>query len=73
VYLGWAGLSLLKQPQLKKIALIMLGLLVVQIILGVANLVLHLPLALAVGHNMGAALLLISVVVLNSKITALKA
>jgi heme a synthase len=73
IYLGWLGLSLLKQPQLKKIMLIMLSLLVVQIVLGIANLVLHLPLALAVGHNMGAALLLISVVVLNSKITALKA
>lgn len=73
VYIGWLGLSLLKQPQLKKTAHIMLGLLVIQIILGIANLVLHLPLALAVGHNMGAALLLMSVVVLNSKITALKA
>ena len=73
VYIGWLGLSLLKQPQLKKIAHIMLALLVIQIVLGVANLVLHLPLALAVGHNMGAALLLISVVVLNSKITALRA
>ncbi len=72
IYLGWLGVSLLKQPQLKKIALIMLGLLLLQIILGIANLVLHLPLALAVGHNMGAALLLISVVVLNSKITAFK-
>ena len=73
IYLGWLGLSLLKHAQLKKIVHIMLGLLVVQIILGIANLLLHLPLALAVGHNMGAALLLISVVVLNSKITAIKA
>jgi heme a synthase len=73
VYIGWLGLSLLKQPQLKKIAHIMLGLLGIQIVLGIANLVLHLPLALAVGHNMGAALLLMSVVILNSKITALKA
>ena len=71
IYLGWLGLSLLRQSQLKKIAHIMLGLLVIQIVLGIANLVLHLPLALAVGHNMGAALLLISVVVLNSKITVL--
>jgi cytochrome c oxidase assembly protein subunit 15 len=73
VYLGWLGLSLLKQPPFKKIAHIMLGLLAIQIVLGIANLVLHLPLALAVGHNMGAALLLMSVVVLNSKITAQKA
>jgi len=66
--LGW---HLLKQPQLKKITQIMLILLVVQIGLGVANLLLHLPLTLAVGHNMGAALLLITVVVLNSKITGI--
>lgn len=71
IYLGLLGLRLLKEPQLKKSAHIMLGLLVVQIILGVANLVLHLPLVLAVGHNMGAALLLTTVVVLNSKITGL--
>jgi heme A synthase len=30
-----------------------------------------LPLALAVGHNMGAALLLITIVVVNTKITEL--
>ena len=73
VYLGLLGLRLLKAAQLKKVAHIMLGLLAIQIILGIANLLLHLPLALAVGHNMGAALLLITVVVLNSKITAAKA
>ena len=69
IYLGLLGLWLLKAPQIKKLGLIMLGLLVLQIVLGVANLLLHLPLVLAVGHNMVAALLLITVVVLNSKIT----
>lgn len=69
IYLGTLGLCLLKQPQLRKIASIMLALLILQIVLGVANLLLHLPLVLAVGHNMVAALLLTSVVVLNSKIT----
>jgi heme a synthase len=69
VYLGLLGLSLLKVPQLKKFGSLMLVLLVLQIILGIANLLLHLPLVLAVGHNMVAALLLITVVVLNSKIT----
>lgn len=69
VYIGLLGLYLLKVPQLQKIALILLALLLVQIALGIANLLLHLPLVLAVGHNMGAALLLIAMVVLNSKIT----
>ncbi len=72
IYLGLLGLRLLKEPQLKKLAHMMLGLLAVQIALGIANLLLHLPLVLAVGHNMGAALLLITVVVINSKITSLK-
>jgi cytochrome c oxidase assembly protein subunit 15 len=69
IYSGLLGLRLLKEPQLKKTAHVMLALLVVQMALGIANLLLHLPLVLAVGHNMGAALLLITVVVLNSKIT----
>jgi heme a synthase len=72
IYLGLLGLRLLKESQLKKLAYIMLGLLGLQIALGIANLLLHLPLVLAVGHNMGAALLLITVVVINSKITGLK-
>jgi len=40
--------------------------------LGIANLVLHLPLVLAVGHNLGAALLVIILVIFNSKITGSK-
>jgi cytochrome c oxidase assembly protein subunit 15 len=43
-----------------------------QVSLGVANLVLHLPLVLAVAHNLGAALLVVIVVLLNSKITTNK-
>jgi len=69
IYLGLLGHYLLRQPQLSRLASIMLVLLVVQISLGVANLVLHLPLVLAVAHNMVAALLLVTVVLLNSKIT----
>jgi cytochrome c oxidase assembly protein subunit 15 len=41
----------------------------VQIILGVSNLLLHLPLVLAVAHNFTAGLLVIILVALNSKIT----
>jgi len=72
IYLGLLSWRLLGQSQLKGLAHIMLMLLIVQIGLGVANLVLHLPLVLAVAHNMGAALLLITFVVLNSKITELQ-
>ena len=72
LYLGLVGLYLLKQVQLRNVASMMLVLLVIQVSLGVANLLLHLPTALAVAHNMVAALLLMIVVVLNSKITELK-
>lgn len=71
IYLSLLGWGVLSHPQVKTVGVIMLVLLFVQISLGIANLVLHLPLVLAVGHNLGAALLLITVVVLNSKITKL--
>lgn len=69
IYLGGLGLYLLKYRQLKALGFTLLGLLAAQIALGIANLVLHLPLVLAVAHNLGAALLLITLIVLNSKIT----
>ncbi len=72
IFLGWLGLSLIKQTQLRSLASLLLLLLVVQIGLGIANLVLYLPTVLAVAHNMVAALLLMTVVVLNSKITGLR-
>ena len=65
VYLGLLGWRLMGQPQLKRLAHFMLMLLIVQIGLGVANLVLQLPVVLAVAHNMGAALLLMTLVVFN--------
>jgi len=40
-----------------------------QFIVGVLNLLLHLPLALATMHNLGAALLVIITVIINSRIT----
>lgn len=68
-YLSILGFMLLKNSRLKSFGVILFVLLFVQISLGISNLILHLPLALAVGHNMGAALLLITIVVINSKIT----
>jgi len=72
LYLGILGLVLLRQPQLSGWSKLMLVLLVTQVALGIANLVLHLPTVLAVAHNMVAALLLITVIVLNSKVTELR-
>ena len=71
IYLSTLGVMLLKNERLKSFGIILFTLLFMQISLGIGNLVLHLPLALAVGHNMGAALLLMTIVVINSIITEL--
>jgi len=71
VYLGFLGICLLSRPHMKAIGALLIALLLAQISMGIANLVLHLPLVLAVGHNLGAALLVMAVVVMNSKITGL--
>jgi len=55
---------------LKHAALLLIAVLLTQIGIGIANLLLQLPLVLAVAHNLGAALLVIITVVINSKITA---
>ena len=69
IYLGFIGLNVLKYWQLKQLGFALLAVLFTQIGLGIANLVLHLPLVLAVAHNFTAGLLVIILVVLNSKIT----
>ena len=71
IYLGLLGLNLLRYAQMRTMGGLMLVILGAQISLGIANLVLHLPLVLAVAHNLGAALLLLTIVVLNSKMTKL--
>lgn len=69
LYICFLGSMLLKVPAMRKIALILMVVLIMQISFGVANLLLHLPIMLAVAHNFGATLLVITVVVVNSKIT----
>lgn len=72
IYLGFLALNSLKYAQLKNLSLALIAVLFAQISLGIANLVLHLPLVLAVGHNLGAALLVVILVIFNSKITGSK-
>ena len=50
---------------------ILLFLIFTQFVIGVANLLLHLPIALATIHNLGAALLVIILVIINSRLTPL--
>jgi cytochrome c oxidase assembly protein subunit 15 len=69
IYLTCLSLKLMRYWQLKKIAGFLMLALVTQVILGVLNLRLHLPLVLAVAHNMVAASLVVIMIILNSKIT----
>lgn len=67
-YLGWLGSRCLRVPGLVFWGRTLLGLLLVQVNLGVSNVLFSLPLPVAVAHNAGAALLLAVLVVINSKI-----
>ncbi len=62
---GFSAIQAFKLQALRKTAMLVGAVLIVQFGLGVANVVLGLPLALAAAHNAGAALLLASLVVLN--------
>jgi cytochrome c oxidase assembly protein subunit 15 len=69
LYLGWLVIGLLRAGQgLAVTAVLIAGLLVVQVALGIGNVVLHLPLSVATAHNGVAALLLLSLVYLNYRL-----
>lgn len=65
LYLGWLALRLLRAPGYAGMGLAIGALLALQVSLGIGNVLLSLPLALAVAHNAGAALLLAGMVWLN--------
>jgi heme a synthase len=65
VYAGWLGLWLLRVPALGWAGAVLLALLLAQAGLGVANVLMRLPLVLAAAHNAVAALLLAMLVVIN--------
>lgn len=52
----------------KRLAVWLLLLVCIQVLLGISNLILHLPLVLAVLHNAGAALLVVTLIVINARI-----
>lgn len=68
IYLLLLGISALKVPSLRVCASLVLFFLVVQVGIGISNVVMSLPLPLAVAHNAGAALLLASLIALVYKI-----
>ena len=65
LYLAALSIMAKRVQALRLIALVLCGLLVVQVVLGISNILTGLKLAVAVGHNAGAALLLVALVVLN--------
>ena len=69
LYLGWLVVALLRGGGgLAGAALLIGSLLLLQVGLGIANILLHLPLGVATAHNAVAALLLISLVYLNFRL-----
>lgn len=68
LYLGWLVLRLLRAPGYAGMGLAVAGLLALQVTLGISNVLFSLPLAVAVAHNAGAALLLASLVLLNYRV-----
>jgi cytochrome c oxidase assembly protein subunit 15 len=65
VLVGGLAIAFARVPGYAAAALLLIALLGGQIVLGIANVVARLPLALAVAHNAGAALLLAALVVIN--------
>jgi len=68
LFIGWLGLKLIfgsEVPMLKKLGRILLFVLVLQVSLGIANVLLSLPLLVAVAHNGVGALLLLTMVAVN--------
>ncbi len=68
LFVLWLGLKILLTPAyrpLKKAGIALVAVVVLQFILGVSNVVLSLPLLVAVAHNGGGALLILTLVTLN--------
>lgn len=68
LYLAWLALRLFRTPGYAGMGLMICMALALQVTLGISNVLLSLPLALAVAHNAGAALLLSSLVILNHRV-----
>jgi cytochrome c oxidase assembly protein subunit 15 len=67
-YLSWLSFMVMAVEGLRTIGKAMLGLVVLQFVLGISNVLLGLPLAGAVMHNAVAMLLLVTLVVLNYRL-----
>jgi cytochrome c oxidase assembly protein subunit 15 len=68
LYLAWLAARLLRTPGYAGMGFVVCAALALQLTLGIGNVLLSLPLPLAVAHNTGAALLLASLVLLNFRV-----
>ena len=68
VYLSWLSFRVMAVVRLNRVGRVMLGLVVLQFVLGISNVWLGLPLAGAVLHNAVAMLLLVTMVLLNYRL-----
>ena len=68
LYLMWLASCLFKISGYTGIAVMLLVALAVQVLLGISNVILSLPLPVAVAHNIGAAILLAGLVMLNFRV-----
>jgi len=72
LFFGYLASVILKYKAMRSLGYILLFVITAQFIVGVANLLLHLPTVLAVIHTFGAASLVVLVAILNSRITKLR-
>jgi cytochrome c oxidase assembly protein subunit 15 len=68
LYLLWLASRLFKVSGYTGIAVMLLVALTAQVLLGISNVILSLPLPVAVAHNVGAAILLAGMVMLNFRV-----
>jgi len=67
-FLAWKLYVQVAIPETRGMAFVVIGVLVVQVGLGISNIVFHFPLAVAVAHNLGGALLLLTLVTLSHRV-----
>ncbi len=65
-------LGLMRAPAYRKLAVKVFAVLTLQVTLGIANVLFHLPLPVAVLHNGGAALLLLTMILVNYRLFAIR-
>lgn len=69
LYTGWLAFRVMRIRSMRGVAWVVMALLLTQLTLGICNVMLSLPLPLAVAHNGVAALLLVAMVMLNFRLS----